>query len=51
MSILRCEHQSRSRLIRSFESPPLQIRMVAAFPQKRLTFLEKYGDEGVSKSA
>lgn len=37
MSILRCEHQSRSRLIRSFESPPLRQRKLdeAAFRGSR----------------
>ncbi len=34
-----------------FESPALKTRMVAGFPQKLLTFSEKYGNEGVSKSA
>jgi len=34
-----------------FESLPLKTRMVAAFPKKLLTFSEKYGDEGVSKSS
>ncbi len=40
-----------AQLCYGFESPQLKTRVDAGFPQKLLTFSEKYGNEEVSKLA
>lgn len=37
--------------IRNFKSPPLQTRMNHGSPQKLLTFLRQYGNEGCRQIA